>query len=466
MKNSVILGTTAVVLLLGAAGGSGYFYMQNQLHHRLDAGIHMLEKTFPGASVTYEHSKIDVFSRSAILENVKIKGQSGQLYTIGQLDVKSGSQNELMSVSADNLDAPMSSGLTPHDEYVHIDHIDIYNFKPNKDLLDIDSTGKIEKIYFSKLNFDVLNLDKVSVKSLDEDVYLKIGQYKVTNYGLNRKSDQILKDFSLDVKSENSSLNIQSLQIDGLSLAKFFQYTETGETFDVSFDEPKLFDIKNVKLQLDQTPFLLSEMKITTDKKGDQKLVRNSVLNGFQFQTSSRNPYLYVLKQYGYDKINMFGNSSANYQYDQQEWHLKPFRLGAKDIGIVDIEATVKGPEKLSANNELAVIRDYKVVSVTAHFQDNGFIEHFAKFIGNEQNKTPDQIKQEWIEELQKPDENFPELSKQAGDALTDVINHPDHELIMEIKPDQPLSIMDLRSYDNNQMIDRLNIKVHSESKH
>ena len=112
------------------------------------------------------------------------------------------------------------------------------------------------------------------------------------------------------------------------------------------------------------------------------------------------------------------------------------------------------------------MINDYKIVSFTMHFRDDGLIQHLADLKSREKNESVDQIKQEWIEDLQKPDRDFPELSKQAGNAVIDVIHHPDHELTIEVNPDKPYSFLDLTSYNASQIIDHLNIKVHSDSKH
>ena len=467
MKKSVIFGTTAAILVLGSSLGGGYIYLQHQLHNRLDAGIKMLEQSFPGSSIVYDCSVTNVFTRSAILEKVKIKGQSGQLYTMDKLNIKSGSRNGLMSATIDNFETKIDSDLMMNNGQIHVDHIDLNNFVPRKDLLDIDASGKIKSVYFSKAKFDLLNLKNITMKLSSGSEKIAIAQYQIKNYGLDRKSDQTLNDFRYydKINNRDNYFNIQSLQIKDLSFAKFFQNIENGKTFEFASDEPKLFHIKNVELKIDAARYQLGDMQISTEKDGKNRLFRGNKFDNLQLQTDS-DPRLYALKQYGYDQLNMFGNLSAQYHYDLQEWNLEPFQIGAKNIGNVKINARVKGPEKPSANNEMAMINDYKIVSFTMHFRDDGLIQHLADLKSREKNESVDQIKQEWIEDLQKPDRDFPELSKQAGNAVIDVIHYPDHELTIEVNPDKPYSFLDLTSYNASQIIDHLNIKVHSDSKH
>ncbi len=472
MKNSVILGTTALIVILGGGVGSGYVYMQHQIQHQLDAGIQMLEKTFPSSKIAYEHSKTSIFSRSALLDKVKIKGQSGQLYTMDKLNIKSGSNKDLVSVSIDNFNTKIDSQDVMNTMVVHVDHIDLNDFKPNKDLIEIDSTGKIKTIYASKVEFNLLNLERVKITSPQDKDQLEIAQYQVKNYGLNRKSDQILKNLNFhDIKDSNITNNrkdgvkVEFLQMNGLSFANLFQDIENGKQIKFNNNEPTSLTIKNVCLDIGSVHYFLGNVQASANKENNKSLNKSNIFSNLQIQTDS-DPRLYLLKQYGYDKLDLSGKINAQYQYDKQQWNFNPFQFTSKDIGTFNVEMQMKGPETIYNSDELALLRDYKIVSFKIRFHDGGLIQHLAETQSKVKNETVNQIKQKWIEELKQPSDDYPELLSQVGKAVIDVINHPDHDLILSISPNQPYSFLDLSSLNEKEIIDRLNIQVDSDSSH
>lgn len=468
MKNSVLWGTVAVVVVLGAGTGGGYFYLQHQLQNRLNNGIKVIEQTFPGSSITYDHTDTNIFSRSATLNNVKIKDQSGHLYTMDKLDMMASSHNGLISASIDGFQTQTEKDSVLQEGQIHINHIDLRNFKPDKDILDIEN-GKIKHIYASKAQFDLLNFNTIIFNSSIGHDQIKIAQYQIKNYGLDRKSDQMVKEFNFTDKSDNGDnyLKFKTFQIDGISIANLFKSLENDKPIDLAVGEPKLTHIEKATLQISPVRYDLDNLQEATHKDAKDNLQRDSSFNGLIIQTQS-DPRLYFLKKLGYETLNVMGKLSAQYQFDQGQWNIMPFQLAIKDLGVMKMEMQMKGPEKFSTENDIAsILRDYKLVSMKINLSNNGFMDKLLKTTKKDKNESADQVKQNWIASLQPtPGQPYDGIIKQLSQATIDMIHHPDHELRIRLQPNRPYSLADLMNLNEQQLIDHLNMSADTKSKH
>ncbi|CAI3933762.1 unnamed protein product [Commensalibacter communis] len=458
MSKAAVIGI--VIVGLGVVGGGGYYYASNKANDELHKTISLIEKSIPGSSLKYESSSVSPFSQSATLHKVVFKDDKGHEYTADTLAASGVSQDKLGEVSLDKFHTVIDGGT------IDVNHIDIKNAVASKDAVVIED-GKIKKFYPSKVSFDLLNLQDIKAVGPNAHETITVAQYELKNYGLDRKSDQTMKQFEIKSsysKDNSEGLKVNHMQIDGLDFAKIVATVEQGKTPQVLPGQPQKGTLDG--LEYNAKGQIWSLAKIDTEnsiaENGDQK--STATFSGLKIDTA-HNPQLFALKEMGYNQLDAFGKISASYNKAKQQWSFVPVEMTIKDMGNLNADLQFNGPAALSNANPQSVMTDYKLISLKVILQNQGLLEKAIDQEAKKQSLPADKVKENMINELKQDEANATmPVQKQADEAVIDLINNPKKSMVIAMNPKAPLNAMELVGNSPFSMIEKLNLSVKTEA--
>ncbi|MDI2111955.1 hypothetical protein [Commensalibacter nepenthis] len=459
MSKGAVVGI--VIIGIGIIGGGGYYYASNKANEELHKTISLIEKSIPGYSLKYESSSVSPFSKSATLHKVVFKDDKGHEYTADTLVASGVSQDKLGDVSLDKFHTAIDDGT------IDINHIDIKNAVAAKDAVIIED-GKIKNFFPSKVSFDLLNLQGIKAVGPNGRETITVSQYELKNYGLDRKSDQNLKQFELKSsysEGDSEDLKVNQMQIDGLDFAKIVATVEQGKTPQVLLPgQPKKGTLEGLEFNSKGQGWSLAKIETENaiDQNGDQK--SSATFSGLKIDTA-HNPQLFALKEMGYSQLDGFGKISASYSKAKQQWSFTPIEMTIKDMGNLNADLQFNGPAAISNTNPQSVMTDYKLISLKVILQNQGLLQKVIDQEAKKQSVSADKVKENMINELKQDEANATiPVQKQADEAVIDLINNPNKPLVVTMNPTAPVSGMELVGISPLSIMEKLNLTVKTEA--
>ncbi|EUK19114.1 hypothetical protein [Commensalibacter papalotli (ex Servin-Garciduenas et al. 2014)] len=335
MSKAVVIGAV-VVVGVGVVGGGGYYYVSQQAEKKFQEKIELIKSSFPGVAITYADHHINVFSQETTIDKVVLKDKDNTVYTADKVSAVLGSEYEIKKLNIDKLaikkerdtEAPFTIG-----------YIEIANAKADAGWIVLED-GKIKKIVPSKISFGLLNIQNFRFKDKYSPEF-KITQYQMKNYGLDQKTDILLKDFTS--KDGRNDFSIGSFNIDQVNLAEISKRQE--EFF---ADENNYRSVNAVTNGLIQQ---LSTMQFSTlnVENLQYKDAYNTTFKMAQYQ----------IKEYGLDKKTdiLLKDLSIKDRKDD-------FSLGAFNINQINLADIVKSQAEYSVgeNNHRSLNDEFKRV--------------------------------------------------------------------------------------------------------
>lgn len=469
MSKAAVIGAV-VVIGVGVVGGGGYYYASQKANQELQNTIDLIQKSVPGSSLKYESSSVSPFSQSATLNKVIFKDNKGQEYTADTLIISGASKDKLSKLSVDKFHTTIDNGA------IDIGHIDADNVVAASGAILIED-GKIKRVFPSKISFDLLNIQNLNAVGPDKHETFAVGQYELKNYGENRNSDQLLKQVNIKASPEGDEyFKLNQVQIDGLNLAQMIASAEQGKTPKVIPGQPNKGTLDGLEFKSDGQAWALAQFATenSVDKNGNQK--SSATFSGFKMDTA-HNPELYAVKQIGYDQLNASGKLVGSYDKAQQQWSFAPFELIIKDMGTLNANIEFKGPANLSNADPQQIMTDYKLVSLKVTLQNQGLLQKIFDQAAKKQNNTQssitadkpkqvtaDQVKENMIKMIKQDAETATiPVQKQGDEAIIQMINDPKQSLVIEVKPTQPVTALELMGKSQPEILNSLNLSVKAE---
>ncbi|MDI2091830.1 hypothetical protein [Commensalibacter oyaizuii] len=329
MSKAVIIG--GIIVVVGSVGGGGYYYVSQQVEHKFQEQIKIIEHANPGSSLTFANHSINVFSQKVTLDKVQYTQKDGTVYNADQVDITLGADHSLSKLSVNALSGHDKENLNQFSAA----HVDVDNFKAEPGAW-VVKDGHLEKLYPSKIKFDLLNIGQLQATTKDE--VLKFGEFQIKDFGVGRKTDIILKQ--QDIKSTDDTHKYQAtlgnFQVYKINLADISKIIETRYQ-ELQSDQTKEAKVKATLNILSQVNFALLNI-------GDFKLASeppNDLSMGLkQFQ----------IKDYG---TNQLGNITLN-QLDIYNVDGKPdnyLKVGSFDSGKILLALTFKNLSQIKWDN-------------------------------------------------------------------------------------------------------------------
>lgn len=216
MSKAVVIGAV-VIIGVGVAGGGGYYYASQKAEQKFQEKITLIKKTFPESSLTYEKHHISIFSQETTLDKVIFKNKRGTAFTADKVDIVLGSGNVISKLSIDKF--AIKDKNNP--EFT-INHINLTDAKTEPGWV-VMQDSKVKNMALSKISFGLLNLQNIEVKE-DNSPRFTLAEFQIKNYGLNQKTDVILKD--LTTIDRRSNFTLASIKIEQINQAEIIKKIE------------------------------------------------------------------------------------------------------------------------------------------------------------------------------------------------------------------------------------------------
>ncbi|MDI2091829.1 DUF945 family protein [Commensalibacter oyaizuii] len=458
MSKAAIAG--GIIIVIAAAGGGGYYYASQQAEQALQNRIKQIEKLAPGASLTYAGSNVSVLSKTATLTKVVFKDAKGQEYDAESVAFTPDSEDKLSKVVIEKFHTVIDGGT------INIGRIDVNNFDLNSGAIVI-ADGKIEKIIPSKARFDLLNIQDVNFTAPDKTTGT-IGQFEIKNYGLNRQSDQLIKQVNINIANiaaadKGDFLKIGKIQLDGMQFANAVQSIEHRTPPKSSPGEPKFASIDGVEAQLQGKKWALAKFEANNSKESNGDLKSRTTFNGMVINTQT-NYALAPINALGYKTLDLSGSIEGNYKHDTSQWSFDPLDINVTNFGNVKASFKFNGPESLSANNPQEIVSKYALVSLKLTLQNEGLVQHLLESSAKQKGVTVEQAKATWIDYFKSDMNNSPiPLQKQGDQAIIDVLTNPKTAIMVDVQPKAPVTAISLMRKSPKEIFDALNATVKTQ---
>ncbi|CAI3922552.1 hypothetical protein [Commensalibacter papalotli (ex Botero et al. 2024)] len=456
MSKAAVVGAV-VIIGVGVVGGGGYYYMSNKANQELQNTISLIEKSAPGLSIKYESSSVSPFSQSATLQKLIIKDKDGQEYTADTLTLSGVSDGKVDTIAVDKFHTEMQGGK------IDAAHIDVKNLDVPTGAIIVED-GKIKKIYPSKISFDLLNIQNASAFGPDKTGGT-FAQYELKNYGLKRNSDQVLKQVDVKATTDGKEfLKLNQVQVNGLDLAGIIELVEQGQKPRAISGQPSKGTLEGLTAHVDDQDWSLDKFETDNSVAANGDLKSSAVFSGFKVSTA-HNARLFLLKEMGYDQIDVSGNISGNYIKAKQEWSFTPFDISIKDVGNLNANMQFTAPEDLSNVDPQEVMSSYKLISLKVTLQNKGLLEKIFAKTAKEKNITADQAKENIVTMIKQDAQTATiPVQKQGDEAFIALINDPKQSLVIQVKPAQPVTALELMGKSQSEILDALNLSIKAEA--
>lgn len=464
------------------AGGGGYYIAHQRAESALEMITSHIQKDLgQNGSFKYESSSTSIWSQSATLKNVEIVTKDKSKVHFDSLEVKPNGKNAIANIVGKNFH---------YDHVITSDKVDIALITLRDITMAPDAMQKNEdgRWMLVPYKFTIKDGDLKDITVSDDSGDLKIAEKHISNYGLGKLTDIIIKNIQLNYKypdyladqKEKSGFTINQITLKHIGFADFFRdfeehklnfrnYVEksTNQSTAIILDNLQVIGKSNLVEHLKQ-----AYINLTPHNKSDYKIkthVGNLVFNiqGFAKEITDKMGYkngdftfdqdLAILgdgNKLDNNKTEIVLKDMFNVQSTSQIINIPWDKIQTFINVVTDPTQSSDTQREWMGNIFNFYNNDSKVVSNSVTFQDQGLLNKLFAAKAKDEGKSVEQVKDEAIEAFKKSiDVEKPRIalldqqSEQITQAVSDVIRDPSKPLIIKVNPKQPISLKDYFDY-------------------
>lgn len=460
MRNFFVISLIVIVLVCG-----GYYYINQQENQIFISNVAFIEKSLPGFSLTYKTYYLNIFSNYVAIDTISFKDNEGHVYTADRVTVPIDLNNPLKHITFDNLNLKVNK-----DPEIKIKRCYIDNFQYSFGQLKI-ADHKITKIDFTKFKFDHAKLENITIVWSDPELIIKIGSYEIQDYGVNRKTDNVMQNIDMERNTSKDYFKIANIHIDGFDLATILNKVQNknSEPFSLIQSAPRLFQINQIHASWSQEPWEVEKIESQLVISSNNDVKWTGAISAKQFPLYRFfywDSVGYMLQMLHYNIVNVSGNIQADYTKKDNFWIIHPLIIKIKDLGDLTLNTKFKQPESIDWQDfkwsPLSPMRrEYKYVALSAILQNKGFVERIIEVMSKEDKLSLIEERQTIIKNLQEDvaEAEYP-LQRDAKRTLVGVVTNPNSPIMIDFKSKTPISFEEFNDRTKDQQFDGLDITI------
>ncbi|MDI2111954.1 hypothetical protein [Commensalibacter nepenthis] len=337
----------------------------------------------------------------------------------------------------------------------------------------------------SEMQFNLFSIDNLQIE--EYKFVFKLAQYQMKDYGMNRKTSQSIKDFSVVIPYFNKiSLSLASYETSGVDVAVLVSMLKN-----LDFNNPNTFSkdiaglqkeyiqkvggiqsegkVSGLKFSMGHDFISLGALTIHSDVSKEGSSNGTYALDGLEFSipNTSYNELLQALKRIGYQKVSVSGNLNMQYQMDTNVLSASLKDLTFKDIGKINATLQANMPLYISYNSPEIMLTNpnVKLKEFSVILQNHGVVERLLKSASQEQVKTETELKEELVtsvkETMQKQKEIPAAFAQDTVKTLEVFLQNPQTtEIKLSSTPVTPISGANFKEKTPAEQFDLLNLKI------
>ncbi|CAI3944977.1 unnamed protein product [Commensalibacter communis] len=337
----------------------------------------------------------------------------------------------------------------------------------------------------SKMQFSLLSIDKVIVEEYKSA--FKLAHYQMKDYGVDRKTSQSLKDFSVVIPYFSKIVvSLASFESSGVDAATFIGMLESidlnnldnfGKNYtNILQDYAKKVggivntgSVSGLKISFGKEFISLGTLTTKSDMTKEGNSSETYALDGLEFSVPdvSGSDLLNALKQMGYRQVSVSGRLTMQYQMSTNFLSVSLKELTFKDIGAISATLQANAPLSISYDSPETILTnpEVKLKELSVVMQNNGVVERLLKSASQEQGTTEAEVKESIIasvKEVAQKDKDIPaSFTEDLVKTLKAFLQNPQVTKIkLSSMPTSPISGAVLDDKSSEEQFNLLNIKI------